>query len=162
VACPSASLAGATPDLVDDAAVTDAHDMQAPSIDAPATASAQEPTVARELLAGVVGAGVALVCLMPPLVHILTGPLGPAIGGFVAARWVKPGDRGRAVIALTVGATLAGLVGAVAFAIIRAEGAPSWFPSVAALGGILVGVAVYGAGLGAVGVSLGMRAGKQA
>ena len=31
-----------------------------------------------------IGSGVTLGCLLPPLVHFVTGPLGPFIGGFFA------------------------------------------------------------------------------
>ena len=121
-----------------------------------AVAPSAEPSIGRELLGGVVGAGVALVCFLPPLIHFVSGPFGPAIGGFVAAQWIRPGNRGRAVIAITLGATLAGLGGVVAFAIVR-SGAPSWFPSTDALGAILGGVAAYSAMLGAIGASFGVR-----
>jgi hypothetical protein len=43
---------------------------------APAPELAREPTVAREVIAGLIGTGVALGCIMPPLLHIVTGPLG--------------------------------------------------------------------------------------
>jgi len=125
-------------------------------INAQTKSPAPDPSIGRELLAGVVGAGVALVCFLPPLIHFASGPLGPAIGGFVAAHWVRPGGRGRALIALTIGTTLAALGGAVAFAIVR-SGAPSWFPSTDALGAILGGVAAYSALLGAIGAGFGVR-----
>ena len=33
--------------------------------------------------AALIGTGVALLCILPPIIHFLTGPLSPAIGGFV-------------------------------------------------------------------------------
>jgi hypothetical protein len=38
----------------------------------------------RLLKAAVIAAGVAIACVVPPIVHFVSGPLGPAIGGFVA------------------------------------------------------------------------------
>ena len=34
--------------------------------------------------AAFIGVGVALLCFLPPILHFITGPLSPAIGGFVA------------------------------------------------------------------------------
>jgi len=42
-------------------------------------------TPGRELLAGLIGAAIAVACVLPPLIHLLTGPLGALIGGFVVA-----------------------------------------------------------------------------
>lgn len=33
--------------------------------------------------AAFIGVGVALLCFLPPIIHFITGPLSPAIGGFV-------------------------------------------------------------------------------
>ena len=33
--------------------------------------------------AAFIGVGVALLCILPPIIHFITGPLSPAIGGFV-------------------------------------------------------------------------------
>lgn len=123
----------------------------------PVPATSGETTIARELLAGVIGTAVALACVLPPLVHLVSGPLGPLIGGAVAARWLGPSERGRLVIAGTIGACLAGIGAAVAGAIVTFGGAPSWFPPAETLALILMGVAAYGAGLGAIGATLGAR-----
>lgn len=44
----------------------------------------------RYLLAGLAGAAVTLLCLIPPVLHFVTGPLGPVIGGVAAVMLVKP------------------------------------------------------------------------
>ncbi len=42
--------------------------------------------------AAFIGVGVALLCFLPPILHFITGPLSPAIGGFVAGMQL-PGRR---------------------------------------------------------------------
>ena len=42
--------------------------------------------------AAFIGAGVALLCFLPPILHFITGPLSPAIGGFVGGMQL-PGRR---------------------------------------------------------------------
>jgi hypothetical protein len=130
---------------------------------APATAPAEQESLARELLAGLVAAAIALGCFLPPLVHFISGPLGPAIAGFIVAQRVKPGTRGIAVIAGTLGVTLAGLLALVATAIVKLSDSgkpPDWFPATDQLALILAGVAVYAAALGAIGTAFGARHAK--
>ena len=114
----------------------------------------------RELVAGLIGAGVALACVLPPLVHLVTGPLGPLIGGFVAARWLRPAAPGPVLIAGTIGLCLSGLGGTAAAVVAGLEHPPSWFPALDTLIPILLGIALYGAVLGAIGVKLGSSAGR--
>jgi hypothetical protein len=114
-------------------------------------------TLGSELLAGMLGAGVALACVLPPILHFVTGPLGPLIGGFVAASRSKPGPRGQAIIAFTVGSGLAGLVATAATVLVSLAGRsqlPSWFPSQATLSAILAGVWLYGVALAGVGTAI--------
>ena len=68
-------------------------------------------------LAAAIGFGVALACLVPPIVHLCSGPLGPAIGGYL--------DMGEFVSMPALGATyglallwalVVGTVGAIVFA----------------------------------------------
>ena len=42
--------------------------------------------------AAFIGVGVALLCFLPPILHFITGPLSPAIGGFVGGMQL-PGRR---------------------------------------------------------------------
>ncbi len=42
--------------------------------------------------AAFIGVGVALLCFLPPIIHFITGPLSPAIGGFVGGMQL-PGRR---------------------------------------------------------------------
>jgi hypothetical protein len=132
----------------------------------PSETIAAQPSLARELLGGAIAAAIAVACLLPPLLHLVTGPLGPCIGGFVVAQRLKPETHGRAVIAATLGITLAALGAAVAFVISKLggpDGPPDWFPTGAQIALILGGVAVYAAVLGAIGAAFGARsAGRDA
>jgi len=124
---------------------------------ADSSAAAEESTLAGELLSGLLGAGVAMACLLPPILHLTTGPLGPFIGGFVAANRAKPGARGRAIIAVTIGSGVAGLAGVAALVLIGLAGRsqlPSWFPTSGTLAMILAGVWTYATGLGAAGAAV--------
>lgn len=87
---------------------------------------------ARELVSGLIGAGVSLVCILPPILHLVAGPLGPFIGGFVAANRVSATPRARIVVAVTIATTLATFVGAalgVAASVAAPSELPDWFPT---------------------------------
>jgi hypothetical protein len=89
-------------------------------------------SLGRELVSGLIGAGVSMVCILPPILHLVTGPLGPFIGGFVAANRVSRTPRARIVVAVTVATALAMFVGGVlgiAASVASAGELPDWFPS---------------------------------
>lgn len=100
-----------------------------------ASVTENEPTsIASEIFAGIVGAGVSLGCLLPPILHLVTGPLGPAIGGFVAANKVQKSARAQLIVAVTIATALASVVGgAVSLAahVAAANELPDWFPTTA-------------------------------
>ena len=52
------------------------------------------------LKGALVGVGVALLMLMPPIVHFVTGPLGPLVGGFFG------GSRAKATFPVAIGVGL--------------------------------------------------------
>ncbi|HVW26482.1 MAG TPA: hypothetical protein VHC69_14035 [Polyangiaceae bacterium] len=117
----------------------------------------EESTFGGELVSGLLGAGVAMACILPPLLHLVTGPLGPCIGGFVAANRGKPGARGRVVIALTIGTAVTAFIGTAAEVFTSLAGKsqlPSWFPSSGTLAAILAGVWIYSTALGAAGTAV--------
>lgn len=119
-------------------------------------ASETESTVLRELLFGLAGGGIAVGCLLPPLLHFVTGPLGPFIGGLIAANLARPGGRGRTVIAGMIGTTVAAICALTALGIAMFssdKGPPSWFPDSSTLALIILGVWVYSTALGAAGVA---------
>ena len=47
--------------------------------------SPPEITLGQDVKAGLMAMGIAVLCLLPPGIHFVTGPLGPAIGGFLVA-----------------------------------------------------------------------------
>lgn len=114
----------------------------------------------REVLFGVMGGAIAVACVLPPILHFVTAPLGPLIGGFIAAQQVKPEARGRAIIAGMVGAVLAALLSAIALAIAAFAGSggpPNWFPSYGTLALIILGAWLYATVLAGVGVAVSGR-----
>ena len=114
-------------------------------------------TLGGELVAGLIGAGIAVGCVLPPLLHLITGPLGPFIGGFVAGNRQKPSGRGTAIIAVMIGTGVAGLIGAAAQTLVALAGRsqlPHWFPSPGTLGAIVAVAWLYAAVLGAIGVTV--------
>jgi hypothetical protein len=124
----------------------------------PVASEVPATSIARESLGGLLAALIALGCLLPPLLHFVTGPLGPFIGGFIVGNHLKPEARGRAIIGITLGVCLAGLGGAVAAAIASfsgPKGLPDWFPSPDQIGLVLGIVALYGSALGAAGATFG-------
>lgn len=115
------------------------------------------PSVARELMFGAVGGAIAVGCVLPPILHFVTGPFGPLIGGFFAAQQVKPQARGRVIIAATIGLMLATLFAAIAFAIATFSGSggpPDWFPSNDLVALIILGSWLYATVLAGVGVAI--------
>jgi len=118
------------------------------------TPKAPPSTLGAEIASGLLGAGVAIACVLPPIVHLVSGPLGPLIGGFVAANRAKPGARGRAIIAAIVGTGVAGLMAIAATVLVSLAGRsqlPEWFPSSGTLAALLCGVWLYGATLAMIG-----------
>lgn len=47
--------------------------------------------------AALIGTGIALIGLIIPVVHFITGPLGPLIGGFLAGQSLDKPDEGKAI-----------------------------------------------------------------
>jgi len=79
---------------VNETATTDAPDARPP--EAPA------PSIRRDIRSGLLGVGIAILCLIPPGIHFVSGPLGPGIGGFFAATRVHARGKHIASIALTL------------------------------------------------------------
>ena len=100
------------------------------------------------------GFGVSLLCLVPPGVHFVTGPLGPMIGGWFAGSRAAASPGQAVAIGLMMGLLEAVPVG-VALGVISLM--PSVLPGMG--GGLLlligVGVLVYAALLGSIGALAG-------
>ncbi len=49
------------------------------------------------LRAALIGVGISLIGLIIPVVHVITGPLGPLAGGFIAGQSVDTPDEAKAI-----------------------------------------------------------------
>jgi protein-S-isoprenylcysteine O-methyltransferase Ste14 len=101
--------------------------------------------------------GIAVGCVLPPLVHLITGPLGPFIGGFVAANRSRPGARGRLIIAVIIGTGIAGAIATAARIFVGLVGRselPRWFPSTGTLMAIVGAAWAYGMAMAAAGTAV--------
>ncbi|MDZ4846626.1 MAG: hypothetical protein SH857_13885 [Chitinophagales bacterium] len=58
------------------------------------------------LLSGLMGFGISVGCLLPPILHFITGPLGPFIGGFAGGMKARATGKNAIVIGLTMGICL--------------------------------------------------------
>ena len=143
--------------MVNDTATPDESSVTPP----PSTASPEQPEsgLGAEFVSGLLGVGIAIGCVLPPLLHLVTGPLGPFIGGFVAANRVRPGVRGRIVIAGTIGTGLAAILATAAKVFVGLAGKgelPTWFPSPGTLMAIIAGAWVYAVAMAAIGTTVSM------
>lgn len=111
------------------------------------------------LLNGVLGGGVTLLLILPPPVHLVTGPIGPLVGGFVAGSRLSHRSLGAAlgtaaVMALTVAAATSVVAVAVLLIVARLL-----HESVSRLSLVLLippALGLYTIVLGTVGVFMGM------
>lgn len=71
-------------------------------------------SVSRVFVGILMAVGIAIVCLLPPLVHLVTGPLGPAIGGYLAGSRMKFNGVQAALLGLILGVTV-GVAAPIAF-----------------------------------------------
>ncbi len=105
--------------------------------------------------AAVLAAAVSLACVIPPIVHFVSGPLGPGIGGFIAGLNLRC-DFNRAVALGAVEAVVF-VVAASLLAIAASIFSPGLIPSVnwivAVVGGLVVFFYVFW--LGAMGAWAG-------
>ena len=92
-----------------------------------------------------IGIGIGLACLLPPIIHFITGPLGPFIGGFVAGTKTRATAPQALGTGLSMGVVIAGLVTV----------ALSFFLDGDALGFIGGGLFIYVATLGTAGALVG-------
>ena len=111
--------------------------------------------------AALTGTVVALLCLVPPLIHFVTGPLGPFIGGVVAGAQLRSRtDSTYALILMSalMAVMLAAAVTAIAapaLAIVSIFIETEAQISLAMLPALALMVAIYSFGLGVVGAMLG-------
>jgi hypothetical protein len=58
------------------------------------------------ILSGLIGFGISIGCLLPPIIHFVTGPLGPFIGGFFGGMKARANRNGSVVIGVIIGSCL--------------------------------------------------------
>ena len=101
-------------------------------------------------LAGLVGFLVSVACVAVPLLHFVTGPLGPIIGGFVAGRLGRGGFRRMAASALTMAVGMTLVAAAITGALFGDEPSSGWARALPAIFFVYTGTfAVVGAFFGA-------------
>ena len=61
----------------------------------------------KQIIAGFIGALISIVCIVPPILHFVTGPLGPFIGGFIGGLTCTFNKHSKYIIGLTIGFILA-------------------------------------------------------
>jgi len=101
-----------------------------------------------------VGFGIALLCLIPPLIHFVTGPIGPLLGGFICGARAKTRPGQACGLGMLMGLFMAGP--AVALVVV-AQIAPSLIPEAARNTIFIVAAVVvaYTTILGTAGAMLG-------
>ncbi|MBI4506986.1 MAG: hypothetical protein HY691_15760 [Chloroflexi bacterium] len=114
--------------------------------------SAFSASVGRDILAGLAGVAVAVGCLLIPLVHLVTGPLAPLIGGWFAGTRVRARVGDGLIIGATIGICLALLVGALGEALGFLLRQPTVQTAVPAIAGFVL---LYGVLMGMLGAILG-------
>jgi hypothetical protein len=107
------------------------------------------PGIGGEVVAGVISAAITLGCILPPVVHLVLGPIGPGLGGFVAGNRVGPGVRGKVLIATITGAGVGGLL-TTAVTVLFHFAKKSELPSILSDPGLVYGLAAGAAGYAAV------------
>ena len=99
-----------------------------------------------------IGIGVGVACLLPPIIHFVTGPLGPFIGGFVA------GTKTRLTPQQAVGTGVAmGLVIATLLSVVL-----SFFVDPGLLKFVGPGLFIYVSALGTTGAMVGGHVARRA
>ena len=121
------------------------------------------------ILSGLIGFGICICCLLPPILHFITGPLGPLIGGFVAGTRTHADKKGAIVIGLIIGLNLT-LLFILIFNIISGTGLSLPFNlgsfnshetiNISYISKIAAGVFFWGSVFGLLGAYLGGRIGK--
>ena len=117
----------------------------------------ESPGVGGEIVAGIISAVITLGCILPPVVHIVLGPIGPGLGGFVAGNRVGPGVRGKLLIAAITGAGVGGLLTTavtVLFHVAKKSELPSLLSDSGLVYGLVAGAGAYATVVSFVGASI--------
>ena len=119
--------------------------------------------------ASIIGTGIALLCFLPPILHFISGPLGPFIGGYFAALRVSgknPTTKEFAYTGLLTGLILACsiiIVGTPVYFLVQTVGdnSKAVLDSLILLAGISLGILIWALSLGLLGALLGSRSNKR-
>lgn len=65
------------------------------------------------VIGALIAFAVSVVCLIPPGIHFVSGPIGPLIGGYVAGNRLRLGEDESMVVGLAMGVALGGTIFAV-------------------------------------------------
>ena len=97
---------------------------------------------------------ISLACLLPPLIHFVTGPLGPLIGGWFAGSKTQASQPQAVILGLLMGLIVAFIL---ALLLVVAMMIPSLMPEIelAMIGIVILGVISYTIMLGSIGALLG-------
>ncbi len=114
--------------------------------------------------AAFIGVGVVFLCFLPPVLHFVTGPFSPLIGGIVAGMQLRPPRAstgvvaGMAVIMASVLTVTVAIVGSIVVAIVggSAENGSSVTVSQLLIIAVIVGIYAFGFSFigGLIGVSM--------
>jgi hypothetical protein len=103
----------------------------------------------RLLKAALLAAAVAIACVLPPILHFVSGPLGPGIGGFVAGLNLRCDFNGAVALGAVEAVVFFVAAGLIALAV--SVFSPGMLPSVnwlvAVIGGALVFLYVFWLGM---------------
>jgi hypothetical protein len=113
--------------------------------------------IGSEIIAGVISAAITLGCILPPVVHLVLGPVGPGLGGFVAGNRVGPGVRGKVLIAIITGTAVGGLLATavtVLFHFAKKSELPSLLSDPGLVYGLAAGAAAYATVVSFVGATI--------
>ncbi len=117
--------------------------------------------------ASLIALGVAVVCLLIPIVHFVSGPLAPVIGGIVGASRGKVTTGQAFILGIIIGvefAILAAVIGWLVVAVaanLAESGGTAPFMQANVLPALAGGALVYGAILGTIGSLIGGAMGRR-
>ena len=108
------------------------------------------------LRGALLGFGVALLMWLPPILHILTGPLGPMVGGFIGGSRARSSLAGAVGVGLLMGLFMVGPVVGLVLVGYAIDGfLPQGVRNLLVYAGIVV--VVYTGSMGTVGAAIGGR-----
>jgi len=116
------------------------------------------------LKASAIGFGIALACLLPPIIHFFTGPAGPFIGGFIGGSRVEAEPGKGVLIGIGMGVCVSVVIGIPVFLLVLTP-LGNWLPidpgQRGTIGVVMLIAMVYVTVLGAIGAIVGGYVARQ-